>query len=105
MRCAIWYPSCNSKYVKKTHGGVLLSSYSLRGCFSRFFLNCKNGTKMRNTSQKTKSAKSIRGSEAYSKPCQSSKNELFAKIINSFQPFTIFEKTSILDIQQGFEYI
>ena len=60
---------------------------------------------MRNTSQKTKSAKSIRGSEAYSKPCQSSKNELFAKIINSFQPFTIFEKTSILDIQQGFEYI
>ena len=30
--------------------------------------------------------------------------ELFAKIMNSFQPLTILEKRSILDVWQGSEY-
>ena len=40
----------------------------------------------------------------YSKPCKPSKLELFAEIINSFQPLTIFAKSSILDGCYGFEY-
>ena len=28
----------------------------------------------------------------------------FAKIVNSFQPLTIFVKSSILDVRLGFEY-
>ena len=30
--------------------------------------------------------------------------ERFAKIVNAFQPLTIFEKWSILDVWQGSEY-
>ena len=30
--------------------------------------------------------------------------ELFAKIVNGFQPFTIFAKVYILDVQLGLEY-
>ena len=48
-RCAIWN-------VKNSHGGVLLSLATLllkvtllHGCFSRF-LDCTNGTKLRNAS-------------------------------------------------------
>ena len=37
-------------------------------------------------------------SEAYSVPCQTSKLELFAKIVNNFQPLTIFEESSILNV-------
>ena len=33
----------------------------------------------------------------YSKPCQTSKTERFAKVINDFQPLTIFAKLSVLD--------
>ena len=33
-----------------------------------------------------------------------SKMELFVKIIINFKPFTIFTKSSILDIRLGFEY-
>ena len=40
-------------------------------------------------------------SEAYSKPCETPKMGIFVKIINSFQPLTIFPKSSILDIWQG----
>ena len=36
--------------------------------------------------------------EAYSEPCQTSKIELFAKIVNGFQPLTIFAKSSVLDV-------
>ena len=39
-------------------------------------------------------------SEAYSEPCQTSKMELFATIVKSFQPISIFSKNSILDIWQ-----
>ena len=52
VRCAIWYHLCNSKNVKNIHGGVLilvLKLTLLHGCFSRF-LNCTNGTKLRNAS-------------------------------------------------------
>ena len=42
--------------------------------------------------------------EAYSEPCQTSKMERFAKIINSFQPLTTFAKRSILDVWQGSEF-
>ena len=39
-----------------------------------------------------------------SKSCQTSKMELFVKIVKKEKPFTIFVKTSILDIWQGSEY-
>ena len=35
---------------------------------------------------------------------QTSKTELFAKIVKDEKPFTIFVKTSILDVTQGSEY-
>ena len=56
MFCATWYHLYNLKFVKNTHGGVLLLVAAtllkvplLHGCFSRF-LNCTNGTKSRNAS-------------------------------------------------------
>ena len=30
--------------------------------------------------------------------------EFYAKIINGFRPFTIFAKSSVLDVWEGFEY-
>ena len=36
--------------------------------------------------------------------CQTSKMERLAKLVNVFQPFTIFAKQSILDVRQGSEY-
>ena len=36
--------------------------------------------------------------------CQTSKMELFAKIVQNEKPFTIFPKTSILDVWQSSEY-
>ena len=41
--------------------------------------------------------------EVYSEPCQISKMELYAQIVNGFQPLTIIEKSSILDVWQGSE--
>ena len=43
--------------------------------------------------------------DMYSKPCQTSKMEQFAKAVNSFQPLTIFTKRSISDVWQGSEYV
>ena len=43
-------------------------------------------------------------SEAYSEPCQTSKMELFAKIVNGQKPFTIFVKHFIWGVWQGSEY-
>ena len=42
----------------------------------------------------------------YSKPCQtlSTLTEIFAKIVNDFQPLTIFAKSSISDVWQGIEF-
>ena len=34
----------------------------------------------------------------YSDPCETSKKELFAKIVKSQKPLTIFEKGSILNV-------
>ena len=42
--------------------------------------------------------------DVYSGPCQTSKMELFAKIVNSFLPLTIFKKRFVLDGWQGSEY-
>ena len=42
--------------------------------------------------------------EARSEPCQTSKIERLAKIVNGQKPLTIFAKNSILDVRQGFEY-
>ena len=42
--------------------------------------------------------------EVYSEPCQTSKIEHFVKIVNDFQPLSIFAKRSILDIWEGCEY-
>ena len=41
-------------------------------------------------------------SETFSEPCQISKMEHLAKIVNSFHPLTISAKSSILDLQ-GFK--
>ena len=38
------------------------------------------------------------------KSCLTSKMKLFPKIVKSEKPFTIFAKTSILDVWQGSEY-
>ena len=35
---------------------------------------------------------------AYSEPRETSKMECFAKVVNGFQPLTIFAKCSILDV-------
>ena len=37
----------------------------------------------------------------YSEPCQTSKLELFVKIVNGFQPLTILEINFNLDVLQG----
>ena len=43
-------------------------------------------------------------SEAYLEPCQTSKMNLFGKIVDGFLPWSVFVKSSILDVWQGFEY-
>ena len=40
---------------------------------------------------------------AYTEPYQTSKMELFAKIVNGFYQFTMFTKHSTLEIKQGSE--
>ena len=42
--------------------------------------------------------------EAYLEPSQTSKMDLFAKIVNRFQPLTIFAESSMLDVWQSSEY-
>ena len=42
--------------------------------------------------------------EAYLEPLQTSKLELFAKIVNGFKPLTVFSKSSILDVSSGSKY-
>ena len=39
-----------------------------------------------------------------SKPIQKSKQDIFAKIGNGFEPFTVFVKNSILDVWMGFQW-
>ena len=48
--------------------------------------------------------KKISTLETYSEPCQISKMQCFAKIVDGFYPLTIFLKHSFLDVWQGFEY-
>ena len=43
-------------------------------------------------------------SEAYSEPCQTSKMEVFTKIVNGLSFLTIFTKSSILDVLQDSEF-
>ena len=57
-------------------------------------LNCTNGTKLRNAPH----VPNHKASKKYAEPCQISKIERFAKIINGFKPLTIFAKHSILDV-------
>ena len=40
----------------------------------------------------------------YSESFETSKMELFAKIVSDFQPLTILAKSSILDVWQDYEY-
>ena len=42
--------------------------------------------------------------ETYSEPSGTSKMKLFAKIVDNFQPLTILEKTSIVDVWPGSKY-
>ena len=43
-------------------------------------------------------------SEPYSEHCQTSKVELFEKIIEDFESLAVFDKRSILNVWQGSEY-
>ena len=43
--------------------------------------------------------------ELYSKPCQTSKINHFAEVVNTRKPFTIFAESSILDVWQCSEYV
>ena len=43
-------------------------------------------------------------SEVYSKPSETSKREISAKIVDCIQPLTIFAKNFILDVSQTYEY-
>ena len=43
--------------------------------------------------------------QAYSEPCEISKMDSFKKIVNDFQPLTIFARHSVLDASQGSECI
>ena len=43
--------------------------------------------------------------ESYSEPGQTSKMNIFAKIVNGYELFTIFVKDSIVDVWQWSEYI
>ena len=43
--------------------------------------------------------------EAYSDICQTSTMELFENALNGFWPLTIFVKSSILDVWQGFQNV
>ena len=44
-------------------------------------------------------------SEKYSEPCQTSKMEIFAKIVNGFSFSSNFAKSSILDVWQDSEFV
>ena len=50
------------------------------------------------------SRKAFLGLLGNSEFCQISNTELFAKIVKNEKPFTIFVKTSILDVTQGSKY-
>ena len=41
----------------------------------------------------------------YSEPSQTSKMELFAKIVGGFQPLSIFSRSFILDAWQGSTFV
>ena len=43
-------------------------------------------------------------SEGYSEPCQTSKMDVFAKIVNGFSSLTIFAESSVLDVWQESEF-
>ena len=42
--------------------------------------------------------------ETYSEPSETSKMEVFVKIVDCIQPLTIFEKHFLLGVLQGYEY-
>ena len=46
----------------------------------------------------------ILSAKAYSKSCEASKIECFAKIVNGFKPLTIFAKRSILKVRKCSEH-
>ena len=46
----------------------------------------------------------VLSTEAYSEACQTSKVELFAKLVTGFQPLNVFRKCSILDVWLSSEY-
>ena len=48
--------------------------------------------------------KLLLASEATSESCQTFMMEIFVKIVKNEKPFTIFAKSSILDVWQGSEY-
>ena len=48
--------------------------------------------------------KNVGSTEAYLKPCQTSKMERFAKIVNGWKPLTIFGKYFIIDVWQDLKY-
>ena len=43
-------------------------------------------------------------SEPYSEPCQASKMELFAKLVNGWKLFTVLTESSIIDAWRGSQH-
>ena len=62
----------------------------------------QNIFKVNNKYAKTTSENAIKFAEAYSEPCQTSKIELFAKIVDGFLAINYFFKTHHLRCLTGF---
>ena len=61
-------------------------------------LNIHKTFNLRPVSTEIATVVSIWNVETHSEPCQTSKMEIFEKIINCFQQLTIFAKSFILDV-------
>ena len=66
-------------------------------CFAKI-INTKVNSKPCQTAEVELFHKFLLASEANSDSCHTSKTELSAKIVKDEKPFTIFAKTSILDV-------
>ena len=81
---------------------IVLISYKPYGHFVK---PCKcYDISMRHPSIISEENHSLLGAKAYREHCQTCKMEPFAEINNRFQWLTIFAKSSILDVWQGFKY-
>ena len=87
MPHTIWYHLQNLEHVKSTHRRVLILKLTLLHGFFSSFLNCTNGTKLRNASQIT---------ETVSTFC-------YFLVLHQRQLLTIITKRSLLDVAAALE--